>query len=115
MNKSFKKGRPIGSEVRQRIIDILYVYKELHGYEIAKIYCDLYGKVTTRLIYYHLKKGVSLGELSIRKIEQKYGDYSWGNISEIIIYSLGETANPRLNNQIVEYFNKKKNKNIDQH
>ncbi|MEM4637419.1 MAG: hypothetical protein QXK76_00125 [Candidatus Woesearchaeota archaeon] len=102
-----KKGRPIGSEVRQRIVDILYVYKELYGYEIAKIYSELFGKITTRLIYYHLKKGTSLGEFSVKKIEQKQGEYSWGKTSEIIVYSLGNNANPRMNDIVINHFKKK--------
>jgi hypothetical protein len=43
-----------------------------------------------RLIYYHLKKGVSMGELKIHKIEKKKGEYSWGGEVEHILYAVNK-------------------------
>jgi hypothetical protein len=43
-----------------------------------------------RLIYYHLKKGVSLGELKIHKIEKKKGEFSWGSEVQHITYAVNK-------------------------
>ena len=51
-----KKGRPVESAIRQRIIEILYFLKEGYGYDIYKIYRDIFPHVTMRSIYYHLNK-----------------------------------------------------------
>ena len=51
------KGRPVKSEIRQNIVEILYFMKQGYGYEIYKAYVKIFPKVTMRSIYYHLKKG----------------------------------------------------------
>ena len=63
------KGRPVKSEIRQNIVEILYFMKQGYGYEIYKVYIAIFPKVTMRSIYYHLKKGTSLGEFKVSKIE----------------------------------------------
>jgi len=103
-----KQGRPLGSKVRQNIVEILYFYKKLHGYELYKLYIDLYPPVTMRLIYYHLKKGTSTGEFKIYKIDKKLGKYSWGGTSENIIYELDKGANPMIDSHVKVYFEKHK-------
>ncbi|MGV8087150.1 MAG: hypothetical protein ACP5N1_05975 [Candidatus Woesearchaeota archaeon] len=105
-----KQGRPIGSKVRQNIIEILYFYKQLHGYELYKIYSDLYPPVTMRLIYYHLKKGLSLGEFMIASVDKKQGNYSWGGVSENVIYSLDSNANPIIEPHVKSYWERNANK-----
>jgi hypothetical protein len=97
------RGRPIGSKVRQNIVEILYFFKKLHGYELYKTYLDLYPKVTMRLIYYHMKKGISTGEFKIDKVERKSGKYSWGSDVENIIYALGPAAKPIVEPRIKLY------------
>jgi len=89
--------------VRQNMVEILYFYKELHGYELYKIYIDLYPKVSQRLIYYHLRKGVDTGEFLVSKQEKKSGTYSWGTSAENIIYSLGPSASPLIDARIKLY------------
>ena len=59
------RGRPIGSDIRQRIIEILYFMKEGYGYDIYKIYSKIFPQVTMRSIYYHLNKGVNLEEIGV--------------------------------------------------
>jgi len=110
-----KQGRPIGSKVRQNIVEILYFYKELHGYDMYKIYKELYPPVTMRLIYYHLKKGLDTGEFKILKINKKVGTYSWGGTSDNVIYSLGPSANPMIEPHVKLYWEKhiNKEKNTD--
>ena len=101
-----KRGRPIGSKPRQNIIEILYFYKRLHGYEIHRIYRELFPPVTMRLIYYHLKKGLSTKEFKLYKIERKEGQYSWGAGTENIIYELGTGAKPMIEPRIKLYWEK---------
>jgi hypothetical protein len=87
-----RRGRPVGSVVRQNVLEILGVLGRAHGYQIYKVYKELFPKVTLRVIYYHLKKGVSLGELEVERIERERGDYSWGSEAEKIYYKLGPNA-----------------------
>lgn len=87
-----RRGRPVGSAVRQNVVEVLGALGRGHGYQIFKIYRELFPKVTLRVIYYHLKKGVDLGEFEVDKIEKEKGDYSWGSEAEKIYYKLGPKA-----------------------
>ena len=102
------KGRPVKSEIRENMIEILFYIKEGYGYEIYKAYVAIFPKVTMRSIYYHLKKGLSLKEFKVSKVEKEKGDYSWGPEAEKTYYSLGENAKPVGNEKAREYFEKKK-------
>ena len=102
-----KKGRPVKSEIRQNMVEILHHIKKAYGYEIYKIYVSIFPKVTLRSIYYHLKKGISLGEFQIHKVEREKGDYSWGTEAEKIYYSLGPHAKPVGNDRVKEYIETK--------
>lgn len=101
------RGRPVKSEIRQKIVDILYFMKEGYGYDIYKVYCDIFPKVSQRVIYYHLKKGVSIGELKVARISKEKGDYSWGGEAEKVYYSLGSNAAPTMDKRVKKYFEKK--------
>ena len=106
-----KKGRPIKSEIRQNMIEILHFIHKAYGYEIYKTYVLIFPKVTMRSIYYHLKKGLSLGEFVVSKIEKEKGDYSWGGEAEKIYYALGPNAKPSGNDRVKEHVeNKHKSK-----
>ena len=102
------RGRPVKSQVRQNMIEIFYFLKSSSGYDLHKIYCRLFPKVTLRLIYYHLKKGVSLGEFVVDKIEKVAGDYSWGSSTEKILYTLGPNAKPTMQKRVKEEIDKMK-------
>ena len=102
------KGRPVKSEIRENMIEILFYMKEGYGYEIYKAYVAIFPKVTMRSIYYHLKKGLSLKEFKVSKVEKEKGDYSWGPEAEKTYYSLGENAKPVGSDKVKEYFEKKK-------
>ena len=102
-----KKGRPVKSEIRQNVVEILSHIKKAYGYEIYKIYVSIFPKVTLRSIYYHLKKGLELVELQINKIEKEKGDYSWGGEAEKIYYALGQNAKPSGNDRVKEYVESK--------
>ena len=89
------RGRPVKSKIRQNIAEILGVIKEGYGYEISKLYLQIFPQVSQRVIYYHLKKGVAIGEFKVSKIEKEKGDYSWGGEAEKVYYSLGKGAEIR--------------------
>jgi len=102
------RGRPPNSPIRQNIIDILFFMKRGYGYDIYKVYKEIFPKVTMRSIYYQLKKGVDLGEIKVEKIEKEKGEFSWGSEVEKVYYALGANAKPRMNHAAKEYFDKKK-------
>jgi hypothetical protein len=92
-----KRGRPIGSLIRQRLIDILYIIEKAHGYELYRYYKELHPPITLRVVYYHLRKGTTLGEFHLETVEHEKGNYSWGETAEKIYYTLGPNAKPELN------------------
>ena len=87
--KKIKRGRPIGSLVRNRIIKIIKNKdKPIYGYEVFSEYKKKYPNASIRLIYYHLKKAFLLGEIKIAKISKEKGKYSWGNEVERTYYEV---------------------------
>ena len=102
------KGRPVRSEIRQNIVEILYFMKKGYGYDIYKIYRKIFPKATMRVIYYHLKKGVKTGEFKVEGVKQEKGDYSWGRQAEKIYYSLGKNAKPMIDKRVEKFFRRKK-------
>lgn len=101
-----RRGRPTYSKVRQNIVEILYFMETGYGYEIYKVYKDLFPAVTLRVIYYHLKKGTELGEFEVAEVKKTKGDYSWGGEAEKIYYKLGPKAKPSMDPSVKEYFTK---------
>ncbi|MBR9677428.1 hypothetical protein GOV04_04765 [Candidatus Woesearchaeota archaeon] len=110
MTKKIGRGRPAGSMVRHNIIEILYFLGHAYGYQLNKIYQELFAPVSMRLIYYHLNKGVSLGEFKVKEVKTEKGDYSWGPHAEKTFYTLGPNAKPTANKRIKEHLDKKKKK-----
>jgi hypothetical protein len=100
------RGRPLRSEIRQNIIDILNVMGKGYGYEIYRVYREVFPECTLESVYYHLKRGVKTEELRIREVRQETGDFSWGPVSEKIIYELGPAAKPRHNSLVDETVHK---------
>lgn len=90
------RGRPPASPVRKNLIEILYHLRGAYGYELFRYYRELFPKTTMRNVYYHLKKGVALGELAIKEIKTEQGNYSWGSQVEKIYYQLGPQATPKI-------------------
>ncbi len=101
------RGRPVKSVIRQNIVEILFFKSPLYAYQIYKIYVEIFPEVTMRSIYYHLKKGLSTEEFKVEKVEKQKGDYSWGSEVERTYYSLGEKAEPKIDNRIKEYLEEK--------
>jgi len=82
------RGRPVASKIRDNILEILRKKKQAYGYEIYQEYVKTYGKVHIRSIYYHLKKGVELKQISHSEVKEAKGQYSWGPKVERTYYSL---------------------------
>lgn len=101
-------GRPVKSEIRQNIVEILYFMKNAYGYEVHKAYIDLFPNASQRVIYYHLKKGVDTEEFVVNKVSREQGNYSWGETAEKVYYSLGSNAKPRILARVKKYFEKQK-------
>ncbi len=96
------RGRPLNSEIRNNIIDMLFIVKQGYGYEIAKLYNQIFPKVTQRAIYYNLKKGESTNEFKVIKIRETKGNYSWGSKADRKYYVLGENARPNPNKELIK-------------
>jgi len=102
-----KRGRPITSEIRQNIIEILYFLQKGYGYGIFRIYKQIFPKCTIKSIYYHLKKGVDLEEIQIEEVKTEQGAYSWGDSVKKTYYKLGKQAKPSMIPQVQDFFEKK--------
>lgn len=89
-----KRGRPTNSIIRQQMLEILSVLGEGYGYEIHKIHKHVFAPCTREVIYYHLRKGVSLGEIAITKVVKEEGNFSWGPAVEKTYYGVGKNAKP---------------------
>lgn len=88
-----RRGRPFGSKIRQNIVEILFYLKDGYGYEIHKLYCEIFDKCTREVVYYHLKRGVIRGEFKVQEIKIEKGNFSWGPEVRKIVYALGDEAN----------------------
>lgn len=97
------KGRPVKSQIRQNIVEILHYLGEGYGYQIAKMYNEIFPAVTQRSIYYHLRKGISTKEIEMPKIEQEKGNFSWGTMVEKKYYVLGKNAEPKGEKRVKEF------------
>ena len=101
-----KRGRPVQSDIRQNIIEILFYLGKGYGYEIHKIYKQIFPACTREVVYYHLRKGVQLEEFNIAEVRQEKGEYSWGSVVQKTYYNLGKNANPRGDEKVKEFFEK---------
>ena len=101
------RGRPIGSQIRQNMVEVLFFLGKGTGYDIFKVYKQVYPAVTLRVMYYHLKKGVALKEFKMLEVKQEQGNYSWGKSAEKIYYSLGDQAKPIMDKRVKEYLDSK--------
>ena len=102
------RGRPVNSEIRQGIVEVLQHLGKGYGYQIHKIYVEIYGNVTREVVYYHLRKGIELGEFEVERISQEPGAYSWGKTVEKIYYRLGPNAAPTMDKRVAEWFERNK-------
>jgi len=98
------RGRPVKSEIRQNIVEILSVTGPLYGYRIHKFYNELFPPCTRENVYYNLRKGVSLGEFELVEVRQEKGEYSWGDIVEKKYYRIGPNAAVRGDARVRDFF-----------
>ena len=98
------RGRPNGSKVRQRVIEILAYLEKGYGYEITKVYNQIYPETSSRLIYYHLRKGMQTGEFLVQEVKSEKGEFSWGSEVEKIYYVLGPNAEVKGLKQVAKFF-----------
>ncbi|MBD3362081.1 hypothetical protein GF358_04820 [Candidatus Woesearchaeota archaeon] len=103
-----RRGRPVKSQIRQNIIEILNVIGKAYGYQIHKIYNEIFPQCTREVVYYNLRRGVALQEFKIDEIKLERGEYSWGNVVEKKYYTLGKNAKPKGDARVKEYFEKQK-------
>lgn len=101
------RGRPVKSEIRKNIVELLFFLKEGYGYDIYKHYKEIFPPVSMRVIYYHLRKGADLGEFKVNKVVKENGDFSWGSEAEKVYYSLGKEAQPVGNERVREFIERK--------
>ena len=89
-------GRPVGSEIRQKLIEILFYVGADYGYNLHKLFEYCFYPCTREVVYYHLKKGVNTGEFAVKEVKMESGNYSWGPQARKIMYSLGPEAKPLM-------------------
>jgi hypothetical protein len=104
MKKVLMRGRPVKSKIRDNMVEIIGFLGSGYGYQISKMYNQIFVQVTQRSIYYHLRKGVSTGEIEVNRIVEDSGDFSWGQKVEKIFYSLGPKANFRNLKRVEKFF-----------
>lgn len=102
------RGRPVKSEIRQNLIEILAVKGAGYGYELAKAYNTIFPQCTRENIYYHLRKGVALGEFVVKEVKEERGEFSWGPVVEKKYYALGPNAKPKGDERVKKHFSGKK-------
>ncbi len=102
-----KRGRPIGSNVRQNLIEIIFFKNSACGYALHKIYCEIFPKTSRENIYYNLRQGVKTEEFKV-EIKKVQGNFSWGSTAEKIFYSLGPKAKPKGDPRVKAFFESKK-------
>lgn len=88
------RGRPIHSDVRDRISKLLLEGGPTYGYDIYRKYNKQYKKVALRSIYYNLEKGIELGVFTVKEVQQHKGNYSWGESAKRVIFDLAVRNKP---------------------
>lgn len=90
-----KRGRKPVSEIRDNIAELLFFVGEAYGYELFKKYVKVFGqKISMRSVYYHLNKGVELGEFVVNRVENIRGNFTWGEGVRRVVFKLGPNAKP---------------------
>lgn len=94
-------GRPPKSIIRDRMSEILAALGTSYGYEIYKVYTAAFSKISLRSMYYHLKKGVELGEFALVGVREEKGDYTWGDATTRCYYVLGKNEKGGLSEELI--------------
>lgn len=105
-----QRGRPVKSDIRQNLVEMLAVTGPEYGYKIHRWYNELFPACTRENVYYNLRKGVKLGEFELAEVKQEKGNYSWGSMVEKKYYKVGPKASVRGDPRVREFFDKLKKK-----
>ena len=100
------RGRPTRSQIRQNVVELLAVMGKGYGYEIHKVYVQIFPACTREVIYYNLRKGVKLEEFEVESVRQEEGEYSWGTTVQKTYYKIGPKAKPTSDQRVKDYFAK---------
>ena len=95
-----KRGRVVGSAIRDNLVELLFFLDKAHAYELYKHYKKVFGPVSIRSIYYNLTKGKDLGVFEIKEIQKVEGNFSWGPQAQRIIFSLTDKAEPKQDTKV---------------
>ena len=68
------RGRPVKTEIREKIASIIAKMGTSYGYEIYKAYLKAFGKISLRNLYYNLKKGLDTGEFILADVKIEFCD-----------------------------------------
>ena len=90
-----KRGRVVGSVIRDNLIELLFHLKQAYAYELYKHYKKVFGPVSIRSVYYNLTKGKDIGVFEIKEIQKVEGDFSWGPQAQRIVFGLTDKAQPK--------------------
>ena len=104
------RGRPVKSEIRQNIVEMLSVEGPMYGYQIHKFYNELFPSCTRENVYYNLRKGLKLGEFEL-EVRKEEGQYSWGTVVEKKYYRVGPKAVVSGSERVKDFFAKLKKPN----
>lgn len=104
------RGRPVKSEIRQNIVEMLSVAGPMYGYQIHKFYNELFPACTRENVYYNLRKGLKLGEFEL-EVRKEEGQYSWGTVVEKKYYRVGPKAVVAGSERVKDFFAKLKKPN----
>lgn len=102
MSSIGRRGRPKGSLTRVRIGVILTVIERGTGYDLFRIYREVYGQITSRSIYYNLHQGLLLDEFELDAITIESGEYSWGGKAEKKYYRIGRKSHAQADDDLKE-------------
>ena len=94
------RGRPKGSRTRDHVGEILSVIERGTGYDVYRIFRDVYGPITSRAIYYNLHQGVLLDQFEYDGVTVESGEYSWGGKAEKKYYKPGRKAKHAVDDEL---------------
>lgn len=97
-------GRPVGSVIRQNVVELLAVLGRAYGYEVHRCYIEVFPPCVRKSVYYHLRKGVVTGEFVVESIATEKGVFSWGSSVEKTYYRLGPNAKPVGDERVRKFF-----------
>ena len=97
-----RRGRAVGSAIRDNLIEILFHVRQAHAYALYQKYKKAFGPVNIRSVYYNLTKGKELGLFEVKEVQRVEGDFSWGSSAERIVYGLTDKAQPKGDPKIKE-------------